>query len=379
MTDETALIEVKKLDTAVVFSEKGMKAVLQEIKVKANDFEVTTKTAKGRQEIKSMAYKVSRSKTLLDDLGKKISEDARKVVDETNKLRKTARDFLDELKDEVRKPLTEWEEEQARIKADNDRKEKERVDGIRAKIEEMRSIPFGLQGKSSGEISKAVAKVMEIEVTEDAFQEMTEEAQKVKADVINDLEDAYDARLVWEKEEADQKAEAERLEKQRLEQEEENKKIEDEKKALRKERNSSRISILRAARFQYELDSDHFIFETKSNKMGMVVIPQNVLDVENDEFNKIIKEYQPKVEEAKLIDAEIEAKEKAENEATEKAEHERQEALRPDKEKLESWANELLEITGPEVKDPKAKEIVRNAVENIYGIAKGVLGDIKEL
>ncbi|MBM3605112.1 MAG: hypothetical protein FJX25_10250 [Alphaproteobacteria bacterium] len=72
-----------------------------------------TSTAKGRDAIKSLAYKVSRSKTALDDAGKTLNEEARAQINLVDGARKRIRDRLDALRDEARKPLTEWEEAEA--------------------------------------------------------------------------------------------------------------------------------------------------------------------------------------------------------------------------------------------------------------------------
>lgn len=66
-------------------------------------------TSKGRDAIASLAYKVSKSKTALDDAGKKLTEDAKKQIAVVDAARKKIRDKLDALRDECRKPLTDWE------------------------------------------------------------------------------------------------------------------------------------------------------------------------------------------------------------------------------------------------------------------------------
>ena len=114
MTEETALVEIQRLDVAVIFTEVGMTTLLSEIDKKARGFTPDLSTDSGRKEIASMAYKVARSKTLIDDVGKKSMEELKQKIDDRNKYRKQARDYLDNLKDEVRKPLTEWETEQDR-------------------------------------------------------------------------------------------------------------------------------------------------------------------------------------------------------------------------------------------------------------------------
>lgn len=99
---------LEKIDPVVVYS-GGLDSVLENLAKEARSVELDISTDKGRKEIASNAYKVARSKTLLDDMGKKLGEEAKAKLDAINADRKKARDFLDSLKDEVRKPLTDWE------------------------------------------------------------------------------------------------------------------------------------------------------------------------------------------------------------------------------------------------------------------------------
>lgn len=90
--------------------------VATEARARVASADVTTDA--GRQTIRSTAYKVARSKTALDDLGAKMVEEQKATVRAVDASRKKMRDQLDVLRDEVRKPLTEFEErERARVGA----------------------------------------------------------------------------------------------------------------------------------------------------------------------------------------------------------------------------------------------------------------------
>ena len=78
--------------------------------------DVTTK--KGRDAIASMAHKVARSKTYIDNAGKDLVAELKALPKQIDESRRVVRERLDALKDEVRRPLTEWEAEQARIAAE---------------------------------------------------------------------------------------------------------------------------------------------------------------------------------------------------------------------------------------------------------------------
>lgn len=111
---ETALIAIEKLDPIKVFTDKkSLDEILAELKRRALDFEADVSTKKGRDAIASQAYKVARSKTVMDNLGKELVADWKKKAGLVDGSRKYVRDFCDDLKDTVRKELTEWEAEEA--------------------------------------------------------------------------------------------------------------------------------------------------------------------------------------------------------------------------------------------------------------------------
>ena len=73
-------------------------------------------TDKGRAEIASLAYKVARTKTGLDEEGKRLVEGKKAEVKAVDQERARIWDRVESLQKEVRKPLTEWESaEKARI------------------------------------------------------------------------------------------------------------------------------------------------------------------------------------------------------------------------------------------------------------------------
>ena len=76
--DNNSLVAAEKLDVTVIFSEKGMTKLLDEIQAKVNTYVISTETEQGRKDIASLAYKITRSKTLIDDLGKGVVADWKK-------------------------------------------------------------------------------------------------------------------------------------------------------------------------------------------------------------------------------------------------------------------------------------------------------------
>lgn len=104
---QLALLDKSKADAFIAAVEHETKAVDG----------VDVATTKGQDEIRSMARKVTRSKTLLDKARLEMTADLRKQVADINEAGKSLVERLGALADQVRKPLTDWEAaEEARVK-----------------------------------------------------------------------------------------------------------------------------------------------------------------------------------------------------------------------------------------------------------------------
>lgn len=125
---DSALVPIAELVPAKVFGPGGIDSILSGIAAAARAHVADTSTAKGRAEIASLAHRVARSKTALDGMGKDLVAEWKKRSAAVDEERKRARDFLDSLRDEVRRPLTEYEEAEERRTAELER----RVAAVRA-------------------------------------------------------------------------------------------------------------------------------------------------------------------------------------------------------------------------------------------------------
>lgn len=124
MTEETKneLIPLKRLENPIqIFTENEMDKLIREIRKKCEEFVPDTSTDKGRKEIASMSYKVSTSKTALEKLSKDLTDDWRQRVKSVDAVRISMASRLDALRDEVRKPLTDYEEAEKKKVADFDK------------------------------------------------------------------------------------------------------------------------------------------------------------------------------------------------------------------------------------------------------------------
>jgi colicin import membrane protein len=115
---DIAVIDTAALVPLKVFAPGGIDAVLADIEAKVRSTPTDISTSAGRKAVASLAYKVARSKTALDDMGKDLVSGIKEQAAKIDADRKKARDRLDALKDEVRKPLDDFEAaEAARIAA----------------------------------------------------------------------------------------------------------------------------------------------------------------------------------------------------------------------------------------------------------------------
>jgi hypothetical protein len=119
MSETLELVPVEQVQSAVqLFSSGGLDAFLDglETKVRAMEFDVST--SEGRERIRSVAYQIARTKTAVDAEGKRLTEEWRKNTAKVNEERKKSEARLDALKEEVRKPLTDFEnKEKLRVAA----------------------------------------------------------------------------------------------------------------------------------------------------------------------------------------------------------------------------------------------------------------------
>ncbi len=186
--EETALVVLEPTTALAVFTEAGkVDPILSAIKKIVAEFTPDTATAKGRAEIASIAHKVARSKTYLDGIGKDLVDQYKEIPKKIDANRKRIRDELDALKDEVRRPLTDWENA-----------EKARVQGIKDRIAVIQTpIPEDSSSEGIEHAIETIEKGLEID---DTFNEFKAEAQSAKDATLAKL---YKMRCVALKREAE--------------------------------------------------------------------------------------------------------------------------------------------------------------------------------
>ncbi|OWK42169.1 hypothetical protein [Fimbriiglobus ruber] len=107
------LVVLEQLKPLEIFTPEGTDDILGRLRKEAKSHVLDISTSEGRDQIRSLAYKIAKSKTYLDEMGKELVAEQKEKIKLVDAERKRIRDTLDDLKDEIRAPLTEWESREA--------------------------------------------------------------------------------------------------------------------------------------------------------------------------------------------------------------------------------------------------------------------------
>lgn len=185
--------------------ENGIQDLFDRMAEQARSIVPDVTTKKGRDAIASQAYKVSKSKAAVDNHGKDLVAGIKAQAAAIDRDRKAWRDQCDALRDEIRKPLDDWEQ------AENDRVAKHQ-----AVIRAIHSLHGeNILNKESHEIKGYIFDLENTEI-DSSFEEFEQEAKIAKLETLEKLRTALTAREKYEAEQAakikaDQEAEAARL------------------------------------------------------------------------------------------------------------------------------------------------------------------------
>jgi hypothetical protein len=183
--------DISEANAPVIYVKDGLKPFLAAVKEEVSSQVPDLSTAKGRDRIASLAAKVSKSKVAVEKPGreylKRLKEQPKVVEAEL----KEFVDAMDALRDETRKPLTDWEA------AEIARKDRH-VDAIQA-IEDL-AVDIGLL--SAAELRSGIATAEAIQIG-DHWQEFEAEAARTKDHVLTRLRAALSARDQYEAEQAE--------------------------------------------------------------------------------------------------------------------------------------------------------------------------------
>lgn len=220
VTDLT-VIEIKPEQAPVLYVAGGLDAYLEQIRQAVNEVpDLSTK--KGRDRVAALAAQVSRSKTAIEKPGREYLKRLKEAVRPAEAEIKRFVDACDELRDATRRPLTEWEAEQERIKAE------EAMNALHAEALEMNE-EFDHQRAAQIEADHEMALLMNDKFDRDREEErrLAEQAQREHEERIKqeaadkakrEAEERHKAELdAAARREAEEKARADAAERKRKE------------------------------------------------------------------------------------------------------------------------------------------------------------------
>lgn len=193
MNETTELIALPQKETAlqVYTTPAGLDPYLAKIKDELDAFVPDVSTKKGRDAIASIAYRVAKCKTALDNIGKELVAELKDVPKKIDAERKRMRDLLDQWKDEVRAPLTAWEEAEEARQA----RHKAGIEWFQLRAKEYHDLDLQ-------ELRASLAEV-DAKTVEQSWEEFEAEAHRAKAKAVEALTAAFAAREKHEAEQAE--------------------------------------------------------------------------------------------------------------------------------------------------------------------------------
>ncbi|QIL72281.1 hypothetical protein G7048_19135 [Diaphorobacter sp. HDW4B] len=189
-TTDIVLLPPKETALQIYSAPQGLDPYLQKIKAELDAFVPDVSTKKGRDAIASIAYKVAKGKTALDNIGKDLVAELKDAPKKIDAERKRMRDLLDLWKDEVRAPLTAWEEAEAARQALH-------KTGIELIQQAAATHDF-----SAGTLRATLAAI-EARVIDSSWEEFEAEAHRAKAKTVEALQKAIAEREKLEAEQAE--------------------------------------------------------------------------------------------------------------------------------------------------------------------------------
>ncbi|HHH0512602.1 TPA: hypothetical protein ACPZNY_001093 [Yersinia enterocolitica] len=212
MADENTglvVIDIKPESYPTLYVTNGLDKYLDQIRQGVNEVPDVS-TAKGRARIASLAAGASRSKTAIEKPGR---EYLRHLKEQPKIIEAELRRFViecDEIRDETRRPLTEWEAEQERLKLEAEAKKK--AEELAAEIEVAHEMAllmndaFDRDAKAKADEIERLRKAHEEFIAQQAAEKAKREAEeKAKRDIEAAEQRERDAKLAQER--AEQKAE----------------------------------------------------------------------------------------------------------------------------------------------------------------------------
>lgn len=198
VSDVTELVVIPPSDALAIFTAQvtdgephPIDKILARIRAEIEAFEPDLSTKTSRARIASMAYRVARAKTALDDAGKELVAEQKKIPNRIDATRRYVKTKLEMWQADVRKPLDDWETA-----------ENARIAGHTANLDRIGAWTRDVN-QTATVLRERVAAVEAVEVTETACEEFLDAYRTAKAHAISTLGAALVLRERYEAEQAE--------------------------------------------------------------------------------------------------------------------------------------------------------------------------------
>lgn len=180
--------DISEANAPTIYVKDGLKPFLQAVQEEVSSQVPDLSTAKGRDRIASLAAKVSKSKVAVEKPGREYLKRLKEMPKAVEEELRTFVLAMDALRDETRKPLTEWEA------AETARKDKH-VDAVQA----IHDFCTDLTGISAAALLESIASVEAVQMG-DHWEEFETEAARAKESALDKLRAALTVRQKHEAE-----------------------------------------------------------------------------------------------------------------------------------------------------------------------------------
>lgn len=293
--DIVAMVEANPV--SVLTDETLYSTFYNHVKSEVEAFEPNLATASSRKEIASLAYKVTRTKTAIDNAGKKLNEDARAKINAVDAQRRKVREDFDALAELARKPLTDWEKQ-----------EEARIEYCKSFIRAIEDCGNGLIGGESYPFPILLRELEEKIVITSELGEFEDQARVAHRIALEKVKTAFEAHM---------KAEADRIELEKLRAEAEE----------RQRAENERIERERLAKEAAERERAEKERQAKAEAEYKANVARAAEEARLAEIAKAKAEQERVEREAAAKIAAAEAEARAVKEKAEREERERQEAI----------------------------------------------------
>lgn len=250
--------------------------LIKNIRDKASSVVGDLNKAAGRKVYISMAATVRSTKVMIDDAGKELVAEMKKRPALVDTSRRKVREALDELAVEIRKPVTDWEAEQERLKLEEEAKRQ--AEALEKQVESDHEIALLLNEKFDRDAAeaKAEAERQRIAHEEELKRLAAEQAKRdAEAEIAAAAQREADAKAALEKAERDAKDAAALAEQQRIEAEA---KAERDKQEAAAQAERDKQAAIEAEQLRAKQEADRIRLEAEKKETDRLAEEKRIAD-----------------------------------------------------------------------------------------------------